>query len=86
MEPYSAVLGTAIGAIGQVATPAPAGPSQASSGDVGGNAFDNSGFNVTFGNDSGITTQRSQDNPMGKYLPYVLIAVAGLVAWRLAKR
>jgi len=58
-DPYSAV----IGAVAGLATPAPAGPSEAkSSGSIGTN-LDNSGWNVTFGNNSAIDATRSQSAP-----------------------
>jgi hypothetical protein len=89
MDPYSAVISAGIGAAAEVAKAPPAGPSEAkSSGTIGGAGFDNSGWNVTFGSGSGITTQRTQTETgeMTKYLPYVVIGVAGLLAWRYLKK
>lgn len=68
----SAALGTAAG-----------GPSSAdarSNGTVGGDMFDNSGWNVTFGNNSGIKAERSEPQPMDKTMQYLLIGGALLVA------
>lgn len=74
-------------AIMGAAKAAPAGPSEAnSSGMIGGSAFDNSGWNLTFGSNSGITAERTQATPMQGYLPYVLVGVAGLLAWRYLKK
>lgn len=91
--------GAAIGAAGQVlssavATP-PAGPSEAkSSGSIGGANFDNSGWNVTFGSNSGITSDRTQTTPAniaqtaaglldGNNMLYLL---GGLVVWKLMRK
>jgi hypothetical protein len=55
--------GAAIGAVAQVASAPPAGPSEAkSSGSIGTN-FDSSGWNVTFGANSSIDSMRSQTTP-----------------------
>jgi hypothetical protein len=85
MEPYTAVLGAVAGA----AKAPPAGPSEAkSSGKIGGAAFDNSGWNITFGTNSAIQAERTQttQSELQKYLPYVLVGVAGLLAWRVLKK
>lgn len=83
MDPYSAMFMAAASA----AQAPPAGPSEAKSSGTIGNNYDHSGFNVTFGNNSGVTTKRTQttDAPMQKYLPYVIVGVAGLLAWRYLK-
>lgn len=53
----------AIGAVAQVASAPPAGPSEAkSSGSIGTN-FDNSGWVVSYGDNSAIDTQRTQSAP-----------------------
>ena len=53
----------AIGAVAQVASAPPAGPSEAkSSGSIGTN-FDNSGWQVSFGDNSGNDSARSQTAP-----------------------
>lgn len=90
-DPYSA----AFGAIASVATPAPAGPSEAkSSGAIGGANFNNSGWNVTFGTNSGIRSDVDNTAPgsvtgavagMAQYLPYVAVAVVVLVIWKKRK-
>lgn len=87
MDPYTAAF-NAIG--GAVSTP-PAGPSEAkSAGSIGGAGFDNSGWNITFGNESAIATERTQAGggaPMDRYAQYALIGGAILlgVLW-LKKR
>jgi hypothetical protein len=83
------VWAAAIGAAAEAAKAPPAGPSEAkSSGTIGGAAFDNSGWNITFGENSAITAERRQttQSKMEKYLPYVLVGVAGLLAWRALKK
>ena len=55
--------GAAINAVAQVASAPPAGPSEAkSSGSIGTN-FDNSGWQVSYGDGSGIDSVRSQSAP-----------------------
>lgn len=89
-DPYSA----AFGAIASLASPAPAGPSDAkSSGTIGAN-FDNSGWNVTFGNNSGVTSDRtdlpntigSAASGMAQYLPYAAVAVVLLIVMKKMKK
>ena len=82
-DPYSA----AFGAIASVATAPPAGPSAAeSSGSIGGAAFDNSGWNITFGNNSGITSKRAEDTGLeNPYVQYALIGCGFLLAWKYLK-
>jgi len=85
VNPYAAILGTALGSM----SAAPAGPSQASSlGTIGGNMFDHSGFNVSFGNNSGITTSRKQSEggQIDKLLPYVIVGAVFLIGWRAFKK
>jgi hypothetical protein len=60
------------------------GDSTAKGGSVGGAAFDNSGWNITFGNNSGVTSSRSGES--AKYLPYVIAGGALLLALNLMKR
>ena len=60
-----------------------AGPSDAVlSNDAG---FDGSGWNVTFGSNSGIESSRAESSQMSEYVQYALIAGAVLVAWRYFK-
>lgn len=85
IDPYTALLGGAMSSM----SAGPAGPSDAKSfGSVGGAAYDGSGWNITFGNDSAIKTDRTQvtQPEWQKYLPYVVVAVVGLVAWRALKK
>lgn len=49
------------------------------------NGFDSSGWNVTFGSNSGIESSRAQSSEMSDYVKYALIAGAVLVAWRYFK-
>jgi len=58
-DPYSAIFG----AVASVAKPSPAGPSGANSSGSIGTSLDNSGWNVTFGNNSAIDATRSQTAP-----------------------
>lgn len=62
-----------------------------------GNQFDASGWNVNFGGSGGITSQRTQtDNgPLGglaalstlpPYVPYLAVAAALVLAWRMTRR
>ena len=88
-DPYTAIIGAGIGAVADVAKAPPAGPSEAkSSGTIGGAGFDNSGWNVTFGSGSGITTERTQttQGEMAKYLPYVVVGAVFLIGWRYFKK
>jgi hypothetical protein len=76
-------------ALGSALATPPAGPSNAqSSGEIGGSRFDNSGFNVTFGSGSGITTQRTQteQGQFSEYLPYVIVGAVFLIGWRYFKK
>ncbi|GGI16901.1 hypothetical protein [Oxalicibacterium faecigallinarum] len=85
VNPYAAVIGAALNA----AQAPPAGPSNASSlGTIGGNLFDTSGFNVTFGDNAGISTERTQTETgqFDKYLPYLIVGAVFLVAWRYVKK
>lgn len=58
-----------------------AGPSTARNGD---GIFDNSGWQVFFGNDNKATSSKAGE--LGSYLPYVLAAAGVLIAWRLTRR
>lgn len=86
-NPYTAVLGSVLGS-GVLNTP-PAGPSNASNlGQVGGATFDSSGWNVVFGKGNSVAQERTQteQTQLSKYLPYVIVGAAFLVAWRMAKK
>lgn len=86
--------GAAIGAAAEVAKAPPAGPSEAkSSGSVGGAKLDNSGWNVTFGSNSGISTNRDETaTPAGPlsgvaaYAPYIALAVGAVVLLKIMKK
>lgn len=85
--PWGAVIGGAFGAAADMSTPG--GPSNASSlGTIGGHVFDNSGFNVSFGDASPITAERTQteSGQFDQYLPYVIVAAVFLVGWRAFKK
>jgi len=58
-DPYTAVFGAAMGALG----PGNAGPSDAKSSGSAGVSQDNSGWSITFGDDSAIDATRSQSAP-----------------------
>lgn len=76
-------------AIGGAAKAAPAGPSNAESlGSIGGAMFDNSGWNVSFGDASPITAERTQTEKgqFSEYLPYIVVGAVFLVAWRYFKK
>jgi hypothetical protein len=77
MMPIPSLTGGAGGASGDSTT---------KGGTVGGAAFDNSGWNVTFGQNSGIESSRSQAEAMQPYLQYALIGAAFLIAWRWLKK
>jgi hypothetical protein len=61
-----------------------AGPSTAD-GMFGGGLFDASGWNVNFGA-GGITSARSDAGDLGKYLPWVAVAVGAVLVWRMARK
>ncbi len=68
-----------------------AGPSNAISPFTGGaGMFDSSGWNVNFGSGSIESSAKKSDasalGDLSQYLPYVLIFVGGLVAWRMMKK
>jgi len=89
-DPWSA----AFGAVASVAKPAPAGPSNAiSTGSTNAGTIDNSGWNVTFGAGSSITSDRDQTAPanigqavgqLTQYAPY--LAVGAVVLFILKRR
>lgn len=56
-----------------------AGPSTAKNGD---GIFDNSGWSVTFGDNSPVTPAGN----LTSYLPWAVAAVGVLIAWRMFKR
>jgi len=62
------------------------GASRTDGGNVGGAAFDNSGWNVTFGANSGIESSRSQTSAMSQYMPYILAGGALLIALKWIKK
>ena len=65
------------------------GDSQTQGGAVGGSPFDSSGWNVTFGSNSGIESSRSQSTPLDgymEYLPYVVVGTIGLLALKWIKK
>lgn len=90
--PWGAVIGGAAGMASDMATPSPAGPSNASSlGEIGGALFDSSGWNINFGEGNGITTERTQTeagqfSAIKEYLPYAIVGAIFLVAWRYTKK
>lgn len=86
-NPYTALAGAALSA-------AAGGPSSAqagSSGNLTGATFD-SPWNVTFGDNAGITApyqKTTSTTPLGglsDYVPYALLAVAAIVAVRLTRK
>lgn len=83
-------LGGLLGGSGMLPIPSvtggTAGPSEAKGGTIGGAAFDNSGWNVTFGANSGIESSRAQSTPLAGNLQYVLIGAAFLLAWKYLKK
>lgn len=48
-------------------------------------SFDSSGWNVNFGS-GGISSSRSQAGELQGYLPYMVLAVGALLAWRLMRK
>lgn len=84
--PWGAAIGGVLGAAGGMGGSSPAGPSQASSlGEIGGAMFDHSGWNVTFGDDSGIEATRKEMGQFSEYLPYVVVGAVFLIGWRWLK-
>ena len=72
--------------IGANSGAAPAGPSQAYGGSLGTSGmFDGSGWNVNFGA-GGIESSASKAGELSQYMPYIVVAVVGLLAWRALKR
>lgn len=65
------------------ASAGPAGPSNAMGGSAGGGMFDGSGWNVNFGA-GGIESSKAGE--LSQYMPYIIVAVVGLLAWRALKR
>lgn len=81
-NPWASVVGSALsGMLGG----GPAGPSMAYGGSSGG-MFDSSGWNVSFGDNSPVTSDRTQQGELSQYLPYVIVAGVFLVAWRAFKK
>lgn len=89
-------LGAASTIAGSVLKPAGAAPSSANSIFGTNLAFDNSGWNVSFGNNSGISADVKKTTDQGgatqgtnnlqSYLPYVLIFVGAAVAIKYFKK
>lgn len=88
MEPVTATMAlAAVNTMGSVLRPNPLVPTNATSGMFdGGGGMDSSGWNVTFGNNSGIEASRQESAAMSNTMTYVLIAVGGLIAWKLVKK
>jgi hypothetical protein len=63
-----------------------AGPSNASSPFNGQNTFDNSGWNVNFGEGNIESSAKKSDSGLMAYMPYAALAIAGLVAWKMFKK
>jgi hypothetical protein len=91
-DPWALGINAASNVLGKAVTPAPAAPTTSvSSGTVGSGGFDNSGWNVTFGPNSGIKSDRDQTAPAtlqqaaagllgGNNMMYLL---GGLVLWKM---
>jgi hypothetical protein len=64
-----------------------AGPKGGVTGDSGARGgsgvFDNSGWNVSFGDNSGITSASSD---LKTYIPWAIAAAVGLVVWKMYKK
>lgn len=94
-DPWSAGF-NALGAVAGAAKAPPAGPSNAVNGGFSGGSIDSSGWNVTFGPNSGITSDRDQTAAAGvpgalasvtKYMPQLaLVVVAVVVLKKLRKK
>lgn len=92
MDPVT--IGAAASVASAVLTPKPAGPSSADAIFSTNLGFDNSGWNVAF---PGSTIKSASDKTssqggagglsgnMSTYLPYALIFVGALVAWKMLK-
>jgi hypothetical protein len=81
VNPWAAMFGSALGGIA-----GPAGPSNATSmGKVDGSPFDSSGWNVSFGDNSGIASDRKESTAMDKTFKYVLLGAAFLIAFKYLK-
>ncbi len=61
------------------------GSAPSSSGTGGYSSFDSSGWNVNLGSGS-IDSTRSGAGTFDQYLPYALVAVGLVVAWRLTRK
>lgn len=77
-DPYTALAGAALGTIGSIAKPAPAGPSNAGGGSQGGGLFDSSGWNVTFGQGASITSDYDKTQTQGTGKPGTAAQAAGM--------
>ena len=93
MDPQLIMAGASI--VGKVLTPTSAGPSSADSIFSTNLGFDNSGWNVNFGSGSQssvadkTTSQGGAGGVSGNlstYLPYALIFMGGLIAWKMLKK
>lgn len=95
LDPWGAAFGAASTVLASAVSTPPAGPSSAVGGSQGGSKVDNSGWNVTFGNNAGIESTRDETAPaslgqalggMTPYLPYVALAVGAVVIIKRLKR
>lgn len=86
-SPWGSLFGAGLNMLGGALGGSPAGPSNATSlGTIGGANFDHSGWNVTFGNESGINAERTEQGELTPYLPYLVVGAVFLVAWRYVKK
>lgn len=89
-------LGAGSNLLGTALKPSSAGPSSADSIFGTNLAFDNSGWNVTFGNNSGVSADVKKTTDQGgtsqgtnnlqTYLPYVMLLVGAAVAIKMFKK
>ena len=47
--------------------------------------FDSSGWNVIFGDGNRLESQRAEAGTIGQYVPLLLLALAGIVAFKALK-
>lgn len=87
--PWGAAIGGAIGLFSGGGGAGNSAPSNASNmGQIEGPKLDSSGWNITFGNDSAITTDRTETvaGQFSEYLPYMVVGVVMLLGWRYLKK
>jgi hypothetical protein len=94
VNPYVGLGVAALGAVGSISKPA--GPSSADSVFSTNLGFDNSGWNVSFGNNAPITSTSDKTTSQGgagglsgniqTYLPYAILFVAAIVALKVFKK